>query len=52
MALGAAVLEHLWTVAWEDAGRPDLSAFFSYEYPTAPPFIAPGYLPGASDDGA
>jgi len=45
LALAATVLSHLWQLAWEQAGQPDLSTFHSYYYPAKPAFIYPDYLP-------
>lgn len=44
LALAADTLAHLWLLAWDEAGRPDLSNYVSYTYPVAPTFIAPDYL--------
>jgi hypothetical protein len=48
LATGAAVLAELWLDAWEQAGKPDLSGYQSYAYPTAPDFIAPDYQAAAA----
>lgn len=44
LAIGAAVLSQLWLTAWEQAGKPDLSDYQSYDYAVKPEFIAPDYL--------
>lgn len=44
IALAADTLANLWLLAWEQAGRPDLSNYASYNYPVAPEFIVPDYL--------
>jgi len=44
LAIGATVLSRLWLTAWEQAGRPDLSDYQSYDYAVKPEFIAPDYL--------
>jgi hypothetical protein len=44
LAIGAAVLSQLWLTAWEQAGKPDLSDYQSYDYEVKPEFIAPDYL--------
>ena len=43
LALASTVLAQLWQSAWEQAGSPDLSRFFSFYYPTAPEYIYPDY---------
>ncbi len=43
LAMGADALQNLWTQAWVDAGKPDLSFYKSYYYPVQPDFIALGY---------
>ena len=45
LATAADVLATLWLGAWREAGRPDLRGYQSYDYPTAPTFIATDYLP-------
>lgn len=45
LATAADTLATLWVMAWEQAGKPDLSGFKSYDYATAPAFIKPDYLP-------
>lgn len=45
LAIGATILAHLWGLAWEQSGRPDLSSFHSWNYPVSPNFIYPDYLP-------
>lgn len=44
-ATAADALAHLWLEAWEQAGKPDLSGYGSWNYPTTPQFIPPDYLP-------
>lgn len=44
LATGADVLATLWMNAWEAAGKPDMRAYKSFVYPTAPAFIAPSYI--------
>ena len=44
LSLGASVLQHLWLLAWKQAGEPDLSDFQSWYYPVKPEFIMPDYL--------
>jgi len=44
LAIGAAVLSRFWWLAWQEAGEPDLSDFFSYYYLVKPDFIPPNYL--------
>lgn len=44
IAVGASVLAQLWLLAWQDAGKPDLSQFHSYHYHIKPDFIEPSYL--------
>lgn len=44
IATGADVLALIWTNCWLAAGKPDLRAYASYEYPVAPAFIAPTYV--------
>jgi hypothetical protein len=44
LAIGASVLAQLWTLAWEQAGKPNLAAFHSYHYFIQPSFIPPNYL--------
>jgi hypothetical protein len=43
MAQGAATLAHLWRQAWTNGGKPNLSAYRSYDYRTTPDFIAPNF---------
>ncbi len=43
LGAGASALSHLWLLAWKEAGSPDMSAFFSYDYPVKPDFIEPDY---------
>ncbi len=43
LAMGADVLKGLWTQAWVDAGKPDLSFYKSYNYPVQPEFIPLSY---------
>lgn len=40
---GASALSHLWLLAWQEAGEPDMSEFFSYHYHIKPDFIQPQY---------
>ncbi|MEM7360464.1 MAG: hypothetical protein AAF431_15310 [Pseudomonadota bacterium] len=44
LAIGAATLSRLWMLAWEQAGKPDMSDFHSYSYPVRPEFVDPDYL--------
>jgi hypothetical protein len=44
LALAADTLSHLWLLSWEKAGKPDLAAYNSYNYPVDPEFIWPDYL--------
>ncbi len=44
MATGSYVLSELWLHAWKQAGKPDLSAYQSWDYPVAPEFIKPSYI--------
>lgn len=44
MALGAAVLAKLWTMAWLAADQPDMADFQSYFYHISPDFVPPDYL--------
>lgn len=43
MARSAVLLAHLWDQAYISAGKPDLSFYKSYKYPTTVEFIAPDY---------
>lgn len=43
IAIGASVLSNLWLLAWQEAGEPDMSSFFSYHYHVKPDFINPQY---------
>lgn len=43
LAVGASVLSQLWLLAWQEAGQPDMSGFFSYHYHIKPEFIQPEY---------
>lgn len=43
LAIGADVLAQLWLLAWQEAGKPDMSGYFSYYYLVQPPFITPDY---------
>jgi len=43
LGAGAAALSQLWLLAWQEAGSPDMSEFFSYDYPVKPGFIDPDY---------
>ncbi|MBX2848401.1 MAG: hypothetical protein KTR16_08775 [Acidiferrobacterales bacterium] len=43
LAVGVDALAKLWQMAWEDAGKPDMSEFQSYYYPVQPSFITPYY---------
>ena len=43
LAIGADVLATLWKNAWVEAGKPNLSGYQSYEYPTSPAFIPVNY---------
>ena len=45
LALGADMVAYFWQMAWEDAGKPDLSSFRSHRYSLAPDYIQPDYLP-------
>ena len=40
---GASALSQLWLLAWQEAGEPDMSDFFSYHYHVKPEFIHPKY---------
>ncbi len=44
MAIGAEALSRLWTLAWQDAGSPDMSGYQSSYYSLQPPFITPSYI--------
>ena len=44
LAIGVDALARLWQMAWQDAGKPDMSDFRSYYYPVQPPFITPSYI--------
>lgn len=44
VALAADTLANLWVLAWENAGKPDLSNYASYYYPVVPDFIVPDYV--------
>lgn len=44
LAIGAVTLSRLWMLAWEQAGKPDMSDFHSYSYPVRPEFVDPDYL--------
>ncbi len=48
LALAADTLARLWLLAYERAGRPDLSWYHSWAYQTAPAFIKPDYLTPAA----
>lgn len=39
LAMGSAVLSHLWLEAYKQGGQPDLSQYQSFHYPVAPAFI-------------
>lgn len=43
LALGSSVLAQLWTLAWKNAGSPDMSDFHSFHYPASPKYIYPDY---------
>lgn len=43
-ATAADTLAYLWILAWEQGGKPDLSGYASWDYPTTPAFIPPSYL--------
>lgn len=44
MARAASLLAHLWDQAYIDSGRPQLTAYRSYDYPFTPEFVAPDYF--------
>jgi hypothetical protein len=44
LAAGADMLAHVWYVAWQNGGSPDLTSYKSYTYPINPAFIEPDYL--------
>lgn len=44
LAAGADILAHLWRLAWQQSGGPNLSAFDSWEYAMTPAFVQPSYL--------
>jgi hypothetical protein len=44
LTLAAHVLSHLWFLAWQQAGTPDLSAYPGFDYPQKPAFIFPDYV--------
>lgn len=43
MARSAVLLAHMWDEAYKSIGKPDLSKYKSYKYPTTVDFIAPDY---------
>lgn len=43
LALGADLVANFWLLAWEQAGKPDLSTFKSFDYALTPTYIAPDY---------
>jgi len=43
LGAGASALSQLWLLAWQEAGSPNMSEFFSYDYPVKPDFIPPNY---------
>lgn len=43
LGAGALALSQLWFLAWQEAGSPDMSGFFSYDYSVKPEFIQPDY---------
>lgn len=44
LALGADAVATLWLLAWEEAGKPDLSSFKSFDYALTPTYVAPDYI--------
>jgi hypothetical protein len=47
LASSAALLAEFWDTVYVESGRPELSAYKSYEYPLEPGFVAPDYVPAA-----
>lgn len=43
LGAGASALSQLWLLAWQEAGEPDMSGYFSYHYHIKPEFIHPKY---------
>ena len=43
MAQGAATLAYIWRMAWTNGGKPNLTAYRSYDYRMTPDFIAPNF---------
>lgn len=41
LAMGADALATVWIRQWEAAGKPDLTPYFSFDYPVKPDFIVP-----------
>ncbi len=49
LAVGADALARLWTEAWVDGGKPDLSFYRSYHYDVKPDLIPLRYLPSVKE---
>lgn len=47
LSLSAAALARLWRLAWEEAGKPDLSSGHFWDYWHKPDFVPPAYDPEA-----